>query len=63
MPKMLRDSLVKANYQLERGKRFFNLIQGVCGDLFPSWVMVGMIAPPNVPDKDHLRGWGCWRTS
>ena len=57
MPKMLRESLAKANYQLERGKCFLNLIQGLCGDLFPSWVLVGTIALPNVPDKDHLRGW------
>ena len=37
---------------------FFNLLQGPCGGLSPSCLLVGMIALPNVPDKDCLRGWG-----
>ena len=58
MPKKLREALATANAQLEKGKRFFNLLQGPCGGLSPSWLLVGMIALPNVPDKDSLRGWG-----
>jgi hypothetical protein len=58
MPKKLGDALKTANIQLKKGKRFFNLLQGPCGDLSPSWLLVGMIALPNVPDKNHLRGWG-----
>ena len=57
MPQKLREALATANKQLKKGKRFFNLLQGPCGGLSPSWLLVGMIALPNVPDKDWLRGW------
>ena len=58
MPVTLKEVLDKADEQLQKGNSLYNLVLGPVGQLSPAWRLVSVIALPNVPDKNHLRGWG-----
>ena len=53
-PGALMDSLKKANEQLGKGERCFQNLIAPCANLSPNWTWVGLVALPNISNKQQL---------